>query len=34
MPDLGKMYYVRDNKFEIFSIDEAIANCYSISGKI
>ena len=34
MPDLGKMYSVRDNKFEIFSIYEAIANCYSISGKI
>jgi uncharacterized pyridoxamine 5'-phosphate oxidase family protein len=33
MPDLSKMYSVGDNKFEIFYIDEAIAKCYSMSGK-
>lgn len=33
MPDLGKMYSVGDNKFEIFSIDDAVLSCYSMSGK-
>ncbi|WP_330369415.1 pyridoxamine 5'-phosphate oxidase family protein [Metaclostridioides mangenotii] len=33
MPDLSKMYSVGDGKFEIFYIDEAIAKCYSMSGK-